>query len=188
MLAVGSVQAAAVLANGIVTFATLSANPQLARIPLNGCLLSELQFLLTSAATTTRTYKLWAGKYLYDQNGNLDKVQCHVRLVGYGTATAGTQAGTANGTAILSTERVCDTLTFTPTTTGTANKGPQQIIDNVSREGVIDAATGNVYSPADNTFAALFNAALGRADFMIVEFYDNNAARIANVLYSISRP
>lgn len=85
-------------------------------------------------------------------------------LMGEGTFTLGTSVG-ASGCLVGSSERLADTLTFTPATTTTTPSGPGDDLAYALGDG-----SPRVYSPADNTVATLIMPTLYRGQSIIIEF------------------
>lgn len=114
----------------------------------------------------TFTYRVWVLRGVSARGAPGQPGAFLMRLLGAGSCTLGTSVGVASGE-VLDTERFVDTLTYTPTTTGTSPTGPGTSIETAFSPSV-------VYSPADNTIAELILPDLGNEGYYVIEF--NNAS------------
>lgn len=128
----------------------------------------EITFFGTGTAATTFDYKVWVVRRGFAST-NGAQTDYEKSLFCSGTATLGSTAGVATTGGILTTDKMCDTLTVTTAAYGTATVG------------AYGGVAPWVYSPGGNGCARLFITELGNASDIIVE-YDMTGATSANCL------
>lgn len=137
------------------------------------CRGAEIRFFAEAENNATFDYRVWGVKQgLSAPNVFADYER---NYLGGGSCTVGTATGIAGG-AILDTEKIVDTLTWTPSSSGTSPSGPMEQIEATYGGSILASA----YSPADNTCAVLFLVDVGCHPLILVEF-DNTTTNAANV-------
>lgn len=158
--------------------ATLQASPTFF-MGLAGAKSARITPFANAANNDTFDVHVWGAvtlKARVDTQGLFKDGDYTIAYLGKMACTVGSKTGTAaSGVAILSTEKVCDTITWTPSTTSTTPKGPQSAIETAFNEGA-----GTAYSPADNTEAFLILPSLGRFDGLVLEFANPSAATVVS--------
>lgn len=120
-----------------------------------------------AAGANNRNYtaRVWGVHRLYKDEGSLGD-EYLLFYAGLVAVTLGNIAPVASGgLALTGTERMADTLTFTPATDATSPKGPFTIAETGLAEGVNEA-----YNPADDTPAYLILPSLMRATGIYIDF------------------
>lgn len=174
ILPTGSTSTAFALSADVVKPDADSTN--LKRIPLNGALFAVLAFVAIAGGTDdTLNVRIYAEYEMVDSTGAATGEVMRF-LAGSLTCTCGTNTGASGGAAVLSTEKIVDTLVWTPSDWLTA------------AESALNEGASGVHSPADNTQACLFLPCLGRAHNLLVEFDSTDAdTTVMNVLCGLSR-
>lgn len=146
----------------------VSAQPSQA-ISVEGYRGARMRFVSNGANNETGTWTMYAIDQ--QQNGGW-----HVESLGTLAITLGTATGVSPGTGIPVTERFADTLTWTPTTWGSA---------------MLTYVGGNAaaYSPADNTIAEFLISDFGNCSHVafLITTYGLAAGSTANVLMKLDR-
>lgn len=149
-------------------------------IPMSRNLILNLIFMGAGADNSTFDYRVLGLMRCTDATGAIDTVTYLLVNLGVGTCTLGAMVGSTGGTAILSTERLADGVTWTISSETSAPDGPMTDIETAYSEG-----TSQAYAPADDTFGMLILPACGRFEGIVVDF-DLTGATSANCLYDLS--
>jgi len=111
---------------------------------------------LQADATDDVDYKLWGLWGVKADQATRTLPSAYVMgVLGSGVFTAGTATGAAS-TPMGTSDKFCDTVTWTKSTSASTYKGPGGAIFDAYQ-----AADAQVYSPADNTFAGLIVPDIG---------------------------
>jgi len=179
------------LTNGILTLTggTFSAFHQM--IGLQGYRGGAFEFFGTGADDSTFNYRMWLVIGNFSTNcpqafpdlTKLVDIELLCFVADTSTVTLSTAVGAtgAASPAILSTERIADTLTCTISTTATTPTGPATVLQTAYALGDVTA-----YSPAGNTPARLIVPDFGCVLGVIPEF-DLTGATGANCLYELRK-
>lgn len=164
------------VAEGIVTLATINALavPVVSMNAYRG--LPELSFFGTGADNSTFSYRVFTVERITQTNNTPTDVAqlMEVRLLLSGTATLSTLVGpSSSGVAILSTERVADSV-GTVAQTGWCTQLQAEFGSAVSS-----------YSPADNTRALIAVPDMGSVYGFIIDF-QRATATACNALYRLT--
>lgn len=136
----------------------------------------ELSFFGSGADNATMTCRVWQLKWGNSLAANPPVAEFELAYLGSVAATLSTLVGASTSAVVSSTERIADTLVWTP---GTASSTPKGISDAI--ESVYQSTASVVYNPADNTPARLFIPECGNGD-IILEPYIGSATG-ANVVW-----
>ena len=158
----------AISANGLMTQATLDglATAKLynvaADVNADPMRAVRAMFIGTAADNTTHDYRVY-GAWKITGNTPSDATY-YVGCLAYGQFTLSSAVGLDNDGAILTTERIADTITATATTTGTSPVGPGDFFNNY-----LNGVGIKLFSPIDNTPAILGIGELGNPAIILID-------------------
>lgn len=141
--------------------------------PFGNSLVALMMFFGLDASPNNKDFlfRVW---FAYRVQNTQQQIEPEYLLMaaGDGQATLSSALSSpANGTFLQTNERLADTLTFTPATDATTPKGPFTAFQTGMSEG-----TSQVYSPADDTPAALIIPSAGRATGFVIDFDINGGS------------
>lgn len=109
-------------------------------------------------------FRLWFAYRMLEDDRTINN-ELLLQFAGDGQATVGNTGAPAGGSGLVGTLKLCDTLTFTPSTAATTPKGPFTPFETGLAEG-----TNQVYSPTNDECAVLLIPSVGRATGLVIDF------------------